>query len=96
MSDDIHQLLKESVEKIAGQWVAELNTVRANTLKLEEQVLACLAKTKADITQMHDLGVQVAEEAKRGKELCAKLSDSVEHITGNAVEEPSLIELAAE
>jgi len=93
---DIHQLLKESVEKIAGQWVAELNTVRANTLKLEEQVLACLAKTKADITQMHALGVQVAEEAKRGQELCAKLSSSVEQITGDQIDEPVMIDRAAE
>ena len=94
MTDDIHQLLKESVEKIAGQWVSELNVVRANTMALEEQVLACLAKTKDDIARMHSLGVQVAEEAKRGRELCAKLSESVAQIT--AAEPQLLLKEAAE
>jgi transcriptional regulator len=93
---DIHQLLKESIDKIAGQWVAELTTLRNNASLLEQQVLTCVAKAKADITHLHDLGVQVAEEARRGQELCAKLSASVEQITGNAIDEPSLIERAAE
>ena len=93
---DIHQLLKESIDKIAGQWVTELNTLRGNALLLEQQVLTCVTKAKADITQLHDLGVQVAEEARRGQELCAKLSASVEQITGNAVDDTRLIERAAE
>ena len=93
---DIHQLLKESIDKIAGQWVAELTTLRNNANLLEQQVLTCVAKAKDDITRLHDLGVQVAEEARRGQELCAKLSASVEQITGNAVDEPGLIERAAE
>ena len=92
---DIHNLLKESIDKIAGQWVAELTTLRNNANLLEEQVLICVTKAKGDITQLHDLGIQVAEEARRGQELCAKLSASVEQITGNAIE-PSLIERAAE
>jgi N-dimethylarginine dimethylaminohydrolase len=99
MSDNIHQLLKESVEKIATQWVEQLNVVRANTVALEEQVLACLAKTKSDIQQMHELGVKVTEEAKRGREICAQLGAGVALITGEPlafVEEPKLIEKAAE
>ena len=82
---DIHQLLKESIDKIAGQWVEQLTVMRSNATLLEQQVMTCVAKTKADITQLHDLGVKVAEEAQRGVELCAKLSESVERITGEAV-----------
>ena len=93
---DIHQLLKESIDKIAGAWVSELTTLRSNASLLEQQVMTCVTKAKADITALHDLGVQVAEEARRGQELCAKLSAGVEQITGNAIEEPSLIERAAE
>ena len=98
MSDDIHLLLKKSVEQIAGQWVEQLNIVRANTVTLEEQVLACLAKTKTDIAQLYGLGVKVAEEAKRGQELCASLSAGVALITGEAaaVEDSALINEAAE
>ena len=98
MSDDIHLLLKKSVEQIAGQWVEQLNIVRANTVTLEEQVLACLAKTKTDIAQLYDLGVKVAEEAQRGQELCASLSAGVALITGEAaaVEDSALINEAAE
>ena len=59
--------------------------MRSNATLLESQVMTCVAKTKADITQLHDLGVKVAEEAQRGMELCAKLSESVERITGEAV-----------
>ena len=82
---EIHQLLKESIDKIAGQWVEQLTVMRSNATLLESQVMTCVAKTKADITQLHDLGVKVAEEAQRGMELCAKLSESVERITGEAV-----------
>ena len=85
MSDNIHLLLKESIDKIAGQWVEQLTVMRNNASQLESQVMTCVAKTKADITQLHDLGVKVAEEAQRGMDLCAKLSESVERITGEAV-----------
>lgn len=85
MTDDIHNLLKESVEKIAGQWIAELKQVRENTLELEKQLMACVAKTKDDITKLHELGVHVAEEAKRGRETCARLTEGVAQIAGEQV-----------
>ena len=77
---NIHTLLEESITHIASQWVEQLKIVRENTLMLETQILACVTKTKSDITTLHSLGTQVAEEARRGQEVCRQLSDSIEKI----------------
>ena len=77
---NIHTLLEESITHIASQWVEQLKIVRENTITLENQILACVTKTKSDITMLHDLGTQVAEEARRGQEVCRQLSDSIEKI----------------
>ena len=77
---NIHTLLEESITHIASQWVEQLKIVRENTLTLETQILACVTKTKSDITTLHSLGTQVAEEARRGQEVCRQLSDSIEKI----------------
>ena len=84
---DIHQLPQRKHRQDRRPRVAELTTLRNNASLLEQQVLTCVAKAKDDITRLHDLGVQVAEEARRGQELCAKLSASVEQITGNTIDE---------
>ena len=85
MTDDIHQLLDASVEKIAQAWISELKAVRDNTVALENQLLACVAKTKENIAKLHSLGAQVADEAKRGREICASLSDGVAQISGEQI-----------
>ncbi len=77
---NIHTLLEESITHIASQWVEQLKIVRENTITLENQILACVTKTKSDITMLHSLGTQVAEEARRGQEVCRQLSDSIEKI----------------
>ena len=81
-TDQVSALMLESVGKIADQWIAQLQIIRDNTVALENQIIACVTKTKSDITALHDLGVQVAEEARRGQEVCRQLSDSVEKIAG--------------
>ena len=79
-TDQVHSLMLDSVGKIADQWIEQLRIVRENTQMLETQILACVTKTKADITLLHDLGVKVADEARRGQEVCRELSDAVEKI----------------
>ena len=60
---DIHQLLKESIDKIAGQWVAELNTLRNNASLLEQQGSGPASPSERLTSRnSHDLGIQVAEE----------------------------------
>ena len=83
-TDQVHTLMLESVSKIADQWIEQLKIVRDNTIVLENQIVACVGKTKADITTLHELGAKVAEEAKRGQDVCKQLSDSIEKISLNA------------
>jgi hypothetical protein len=79
-TDQVHVLLNNSIEKIAQNWCAELEALRKNATDLENQVLACVVSTKASVNRLHELGAQVAEEAKRGREVCARLSATVEEI----------------
>jgi hypothetical protein len=81
--DKIHGLLNDSIEKIAQGWIDQLIEVRKNTEVLETQMLACVMQTKANIERLHDLGEQIAREAARGREVCAKLSEGVAQITGS-------------
>ena len=80
METQVHSLLLESVGKIADQWIEQLVLLRENTVALENQIIASVAKTKSDITALHSLGLQVAAEARRGQEVCRQMSDSVEKI----------------
>ena len=47
METQVHSLLLESVGKIADQWIEQLVLLRENTVALENQILASVAKTKA-------------------------------------------------
>ena len=79
--DQVHGLLLESVSKIADDWIEQLRILRKNADALEAQIVASVAKTKADLTTLHELGAKVAEEAKRGQEVCRQLSDGVGKIS---------------
>lgn len=78
--DQVHTLLLDSVGKIADQWIEQLKLLRANADALEAQIVAYVGKTKADISALHDLGTQVAAEARRGQDVCQKLRESVERL----------------
>ena len=80
METQVHSLLLESVGKIADQWIEQLVLLRENTVALENQILASVAKTKGDISKLHELGLKVAAEARRGQEVCRQMSDSIEKI----------------
>ena len=75
--DQVHTLLLESVSKIADQWIEQLNILRKSADAMEAQIIAAVAKAKSDITALHELGLKVATEARRGQEVCRQLSDSV-------------------
>jgi len=79
-TDQVHVLLNNSIEKIAQNWCAELEALRKNATDLENQLLACVVNTKASVNRLHELGAQIAEEAKRGREVCRQISDSIEKI----------------
>ena len=96
MTDDIQRLLTESVEKIADGWITELKAIRENTQTLETQLISCVAKTKDNIKRLHELGAQVADEAKRGREVCARLSEGIAQINGDAVADDAVADEAAE
>jgi predicted component of type VI protein secretion system len=81
-AEQVHDLLQDSITKIADGWVAELKAVKANCDALESQVLAAVAKTKDHVEKLHALGAQVAAEAQRGRELCEKLSEGIAQIVG--------------
>jgi transcriptional regulator len=80
MEDQVHTLLLDSVGKIADQWIEQLKLLRSNADALEAQIMAYVGKTKADISALHDLGTQVAAEARRGQDVCKKLRESVERL----------------
>ena len=79
--DQVHGLLLESVSKIADDWIEQLRILRKSADALEAQIVASVGKTKADLTLLHELGAKVAEEAKRGQEVCRQLADGVGKIS---------------
>jgi hypothetical protein len=79
-SDQVHALMLDGVSKIADQWIEQLTILRKSADALEAQIISCVAKTKSDISALHDLGAKVAAEAMRGQEVCKQLSDSIEKI----------------
>ena len=78
----VHGLLNDSIEQIAGQWIDQLKVLRENATALEAQMLACVADVKANIERLHSLGAQVAEEATRGQQVIAELSSGIAQIAG--------------
>jgi transcriptional regulator len=80
-TDQVHVLMLESISKIADQWIEQLTILRKNADALEAQIVASVAKTKSDLTLLHELGAKVAEEAKRGQEVCKQLSEGIGKIS---------------
>jgi hypothetical protein len=72
-----HDLLLESVDKVATDWVDQLKNVRRNSEELEQLVLQRVSKLKSDLTQLFVLGSAVVSEAKRGGEINDKLTHEI-------------------
>ena len=75
--DQVHTLMLESISRVADQWIEQLTILRKSADALEAQIVASVGKTKADLTLLHELGAKVAEEAKRGQDVCKQLSDGI-------------------
>jgi hypothetical protein len=75
-----HDLLLQSIDHVAEDWVAQLNEVRHNSEAVEQLVLQRAAKVKADITQLYLLGHAAMAEAKRGADVNAKLVTELEKL----------------
>jgi len=81
VSSQVHDLLIESVGKIADEWVLQLTTLRNSANELEQQILTYVSRTRHDISALHDLGIKVATEAARGQAVCKELKRGLEKIS---------------
>jgi hypothetical protein len=75
-----HDLLIESIDQVATDWVGELEHVRDNSKKVEQLVMERAAKVKADITALYLLGSAALAEAKRGDEVNTRLGNELEKL----------------
>jgi hypothetical protein len=82
MSDQIHGLLNESIEKIAQSSIGEINALTKNLGELGTQMLNAAAAAKEKINKLHELNSQIAAEVRRGEEMRRSVSDSIEKIAG--------------
>ena len=65
LTDQVHDLLNDSIEKIASDLVKELEALRQNATDLENRLLAAAASAKASINKLRELHGQIADEARR-------------------------------
>jgi hypothetical protein len=73
-----HTLMLESIDKIAQQWIAELNHWRTATQTLEQMVVDQVTRVKDEITKLHLLGAQTMTEARRGQEISQRLTSELD------------------
>jgi hypothetical protein len=78
-----HTLMLEAVDKIAGDWVSELQAERETADELEKKVLQRLSKLKGDLTQFFLLGSAVCSKVKRDHEFHEKLHDEIDRLAGS-------------
>ena len=80
-SKQVHSLLLESIEQIAGSWMAQLDMLQKSAEEMKQQILTYMGRTKSDIDALHELGIKVAAEAARGQAVCKELRDGLEKIS---------------
>jgi hypothetical protein len=78
-----HTDLLVGLDAIERTWIEQLKAVRENTLVIEKQAIACVARVRDDIARLHLLGLQVTKEAERGQEACKHLAESLAHMKGD-------------
>ena len=82
ISDQVHDLLNESIEKIAQRSIGEINALTKNLGELGTQMLNAAAAAKEKINKLHELNAEIAEEVRRGQKMRQSVSDSIEKIAG--------------
>jgi hypothetical protein len=75
-----HDLLLQSIDQVADDWVTELTHVRRNSEEIEKLVLQRASKVKVDITALYLLGNAALAEAKRGEEVNSKLAGELDRL----------------
>lgn len=80
-----HDLMLQSVDRIAHQWVEELKRFRDNTVGIEKLVIEHAGKAKDELTRLHLLGVKAMGEARRGHEVLSRLGDEIESMITGAI-----------
>jgi hypothetical protein len=76
-----HDLLLQSIDQVAADWVGELEHVRKNSEAVEQLVLQRASKVKSDITALYLLGNAALAEAKRGDDVNERLADELEKLS---------------
>jgi hypothetical protein len=79
-SQSSHDKMLDAVDRIADQWIAQLEAVRVNTQIIEQMVLTAVNKVKHDLTELQLLGAAVTQEAKRGEEVCHQLTGKIKQV----------------
>ena len=79
-NDQVHDLLNESIEKIAQTSIGEINALTKNLGELGTQMLNAAAAAKEKINQLHKLNGQIADEVRRGEKMRQSVSDSIEKL----------------
>jgi hypothetical protein len=75
-----HDEMIQSIDRVATDWVGELEHVRKNSQAVEQLVLQRAAKVKADITALYLLGNAALAEAKRGDDVNHRLADELDKL----------------
>jgi hypothetical protein len=75
-----HDLLLESVDQVASDWVNQLRDDRKSSEELEQTVLQRVAKVKTDLTQLFLLGNAVLNKVKRDTEFKAKVFSEIDKL----------------
>jgi hypothetical protein len=76
-----HDLMIKGIDRVATDWVGELEHVRENSKKVEQLVLERAAKVKADITALYLLGSAALAEAKRGDDVNERLANELDKLS---------------
>jgi hypothetical protein len=76
-----HDLMIKGIDRVATEWVGELEHVRDNSKKVEQLVLERAAKVKADITALYLLGSAALAEAKRGDDVNERLANELDKLS---------------
>jgi hypothetical protein len=75
-----HDLMLQTIDRVATDWIAGLQQTRANSEQIERFVLERIAKVKEDINQLYLLGNAVRVEAKRGDDINHQLAHELEKL----------------
>ena len=75
-----HDLMLKSIDQVAADWVSELTHARDDFHATEQIVLQCVARVKANITQLYLIGNFARASRQRGIEANAKMVSELDKL----------------